>query len=124
MNTPKLGQHITDNAERDAVHVAIAPMIAGVRLSPGEQVTVVGGKAYSTYTPVGVVDPFLQTKVSPGQKFWLFMLPGKTSAPRHDWKCADLDGNAEDAKEEAGEDSDVCCPVEGEEDDGCGGCNR
>lgn len=86
--TVELGKLITDTAQRDAVHVAVIPVMADEDLQPGAKVSVVG---YSTLrarlTPpaVGVVDPFLAEPVKRGQFFWLFLLPGSTSPPRHHW---------------------------------------
>lgn len=85
-DTLKLGQIIREPQEKDAVHMAVAPVEAVHELRPGQAVTVQDGKAYSTTGKgVGVVDPFLECKVQPGDKFWLFLYPGSITSLRHDW---------------------------------------
>lgn len=96
----KLGQIITDAQERDAIHVAVSPMVAGQTLAPGDHVAIRNGKAYrSQIAEVGVVDPFLRQGVRNGQRFWLFLYPGSITSLRHDWthpafaKAAPQDSN-------------------------------
>lgn len=87
----KLGQIITAEQQRDAVHVAVAPVTAAHSLSPGDHVGFLSdGKAGDTVsdssgTPIGIVDPFLKERVKTGQKFWLFLYPGSITSLRHDW---------------------------------------
>jgi hypothetical protein len=84
---PNLG-HLADNtARRDAVHVAVAPVVAGEELSPGERVALGKyGEAYGpTSKPIGIVDPFLTENVQRGQRFWLFLLPNTVTSLRHVW---------------------------------------
>lgn len=84
--TPKLGQLVEWQAFRDAVHVAVAPVVAGERLSPGFHVRLKDGRAYSDSEDlVGVVDPFLLADVEPGQTFWLFVYPNTVTSLRHAW---------------------------------------
>lgn len=84
---PNLGQTPAADARRDAVHVAVAPVVAGQRLSPGEHVGFGGnGLVYPGMSPViGVVDPFLVETVKPGQRFWLYLYPGTVTSLRHVW---------------------------------------
>lgn len=84
-DAPKLGQIITGPAERDAVHVAIAPVTAGERLLPGQRVAVIHNKAYRNATPVGIVDPFLREPVEPGDRFYVWLFPGTITSLRHSW---------------------------------------
>lgn len=82
----KLGQIITNDQARDAIHIAVAPMQAAEKLSPGQHVAVIGTEAWaSAGTPVGVVDPYLKADVKKGQRFWLFLYPGSISSLRHEW---------------------------------------
>lgn len=87
MSDLKLGQIITGPAARDAIHVAVAPIVAGAVLSPAERVFFVAGKAVPAIAPpaVGIVDPFLTRRVQRGETFWLFLFPGTITALRHEW---------------------------------------
>lgn len=80
-----LGQIITTEQDRDAIHCAVAPIIAAQRLSPVEHVAIEGGKAVRTGTKIGVVDPFLKQSVEKGEKFWMFLYPGSIKSLRHEW---------------------------------------
>lgn len=84
-----LGQIIPPDAKqfKDAIHVAIAPMIAGECLKPGEHVGIEeGGKMYLAtmlIEPIGIVDPFLKNiTVGVGERFWLFLYPGTITSLR------------------------------------------
>jgi hypothetical protein len=86
---------------RDAIHLAVEPVIAGERLSPGEHIFLRDGKAYgntgATNNPplLGIVDPFLEDKVKPGQQFWLVIYPRKITSLRHVWSHPGLPDEAE-----------------------------
>lgn len=87
--TPNLGELCTDEARRDAIHIAVAPVIAGQRLNPGNHVGLVDGVARVGLPPgissIGVVDPFLGNAVEVGQRFWLFLYPNTVTSLRHVW---------------------------------------
>lgn len=88
METVKVGQLAPDSAMRDAIHVAVAPVIAAHTFDPSDKVALINGEAWhagETNTVVGIVDPFLTEQVQPGQRFWLFLLPGTTTSLRHVW---------------------------------------
>jgi len=76
---------------RDAIHVAIAPVIAGEDLLPGQHVGFLEGRpldeVYLTHEApkIGIVDPFLTVKVFRGQRFWVCLYPGRTTSLRHVW---------------------------------------
>ncbi len=76
-----LGTIIGPNEKRDAIHLAVEPTIAAVRLKPGQHVGVDG----TTKNTVGIVDPFLTAPVYPGQKFWLVVYPRQINSLRHVW---------------------------------------
>ena len=81
-----VGKIITTPQERDAIHIAVAPMVATELLSPGQHVGLThDGAAGFSNDPVGVVDPFLKTVVRKGQKFWLFLYPNTITSLRHEW---------------------------------------
>jgi len=106
---PKLGHIITENGpevRRDAVHIAIMPMVAAEHLNAGDSValTADGTQAFRrervqsqwdnakqemTYIPlegsIGIVDPFLIGNVEQGQRFWLFIYPGQVTTLQHQW---------------------------------------
>lgn len=89
-DTLKLGKLITDEQERDAVHIAVVPVEAGCELKPGYHVGIdATGKAYYGITTqsgnIGIVDPFLKGIVPAGKVFWLFLYPGSITSLRHDW---------------------------------------
>lgn len=92
-----LGTLIDTTQKRDAIHIAIAPVVADMILYPGQgikfRVNIESGafsldykKVYaSNVDPVGIVDPFLKGAVYPGQEFWMFLMPGSITSLRHDW---------------------------------------
>lgn len=95
---PKLGQLCDATAERDAIHVAVVPAEACVKLKPGQHVGF-GGKlgdrvlAVTDAEPIGVVDPFLKKPVEKGQNFWLCLYPGTVISLRHHYRHPVLDAD-------------------------------
>lgn len=93
-NVPKVGQLIpeTEQAFRDAIHVAVIPARALVRMSPGchvgiheEYLPEVVAESSEARKCIGIVDPFLKEDVEEGQRFWLFMYPNTVTSLRHAW---------------------------------------
>jgi hypothetical protein len=87
---PQLGRLIPDgDRRRDAIHVAVAPVTAAVRLAPGQHVGLVQEGNPELVGPcqnnIGVVDPFLTEEVEPGQRFWLCLYPNTITGLRHVW---------------------------------------
>jgi hypothetical protein len=81
-----IGKLIETEQHRDAIHVAVAPVVAGMPLRPGEHVTINGGRATLGGNPSGIVDPFLLDRIIPeGATFWLFLYPGSITSLRHEW---------------------------------------
>jgi hypothetical protein len=87
-----IGKLLTPQARRDAIHIAVAPVVAFDYLKPGQPVGLVEGKATSANKKVGVVDPFLTEVVKPGQRFFLFLFPNTITGLRHEWTHPDWDG--------------------------------
>ena len=71
---------------RDAIHVAVIPMVADVMLRPGQRVGVLNGRAGPGWKEIGIVDPFLVDVVPRGEKFWLCLFPGSVEGMRHHWQ--------------------------------------
>jgi hypothetical protein len=93
----KLGEIITGRAERDAVHIAVIPLVASDdRLYAGQKVKLAFGSlelalsaAYNEDEAIGIVDPFLRRnygEVKKGEQFWCFLFPGSVTGMRHHWQ--------------------------------------
>lgn len=85
---PKLGQIHDTAQQRDAVHVAVAPVVAGHILTPGEHVGFMdddGETVGRVPDTLGVVDPYLKAPVMPGERFFLFLYPQTVTSLRHAW---------------------------------------
>lgn len=83
-----LGKIIDGSAQRDAVHIAVAPVVADEVLQPGQGIAFVANNSDRVrrfWTTIGIVDPFLTDSVQPGQRFFMFLHPGSITSLRHDW---------------------------------------
>lgn len=84
-----IGSVITGKQFRDAIHIPIAPITAGMDLNPGDSIIVANSGIAMLATDdqyaVGVIDPFLKNTVIKGQTVWLFLNPGSVISLRHDW---------------------------------------
>lgn len=88
MNNEYLGKLIDSDQQRDAIHIAIAPVTASEMLHPGDHVGFVDGTCEGvaeTETPIGIVDPFLRKRILPGQRFWMLLYPNTITSLRHEW---------------------------------------
>lgn len=86
MSDTKLGILLDDAAQRDAIHVAIAPVVAAELLSPGQHIGIDSeGKASCHATKIGIVDPFLVADVEAGQRFYLCLYQNTVTGMRHQW---------------------------------------
>lgn len=82
-----LGTIIDETAARDAIHLAVEPVIAGQELDPGDHIAILNGKAFrSREKALGIVDPFLEHYVKKGQRFWLIVYPRTITSLRHVWE--------------------------------------
>ncbi len=87
----KLGTILDDDTRRDAVHIAVAPVIAGERLLPGQRIGIVEGVAYrDVRVDVGIVDPFLRKPIGEGQRFYIWLYPQTITSLRHVWSHPDF----------------------------------
>lgn len=67
-----LGTIIGENEKRDAIHLAVEPIVAGQFLRPGMDIGIkADGKAYDRgpENNIGIVDPFLKNAVNEGERF-------------------------------------------------------
>ena len=93
MTPDVLGKLAEAHSERDAVHIAIVPVVCPIAsLAPGEEVDKNGDPEGKPL--VGVVDPFLH-HVSAGERFWLLLYPGTITSLRHEWTHPAFDGEDE-----------------------------
>lgn len=88
-NRIDIGQLVTSSQQRDAIHIAIIPIMAGEAMNPGTRVTLnKAGQAIDAgdcNAGIGVVSPFLLAPVQPGDVFWLLLNPGTIRTLRHEW---------------------------------------
>lgn len=84
-----LGKLIEGVEQRDAIHVAVAPVKAEEKLWPGQHVGfAIDGDCETVSSrakPIGLIDPYLGGPVQPGERCWLFLYPGTATVLRHDW---------------------------------------
>jgi hypothetical protein len=86
-----LGTIIDDTQKRDAIHLAVEPVVAKETVWPGQHVTVEGLGAHNGKKgTIGIVDPFLTEMVRPGQRFWLVLYPRTIKSLRHVWEHPDF----------------------------------
>lgn len=87
---------IFEDGGRDAIHLAVEPVVAGETLYPGQHIGTVDGVAWATklVKKVGIVDPFLTEPVRPEQKFWLVVYPRQITSLRHVWSHPDFPENS------------------------------
>lgn len=78
----KLGKLALGQEGRDAVHVAVIPMKADRPLNPGTHLNANGGIGGKL---VGIVDPFLGSRVNAGEWFYLCLYPNTVTSLRHEW---------------------------------------
>lgn len=87
-----IGHLITEHESRDAIHLAVEPALAATKLFPGQDV---GRLEDGSYGPAaarhtGIVDPFLQAPVQPGEWFWHVVYPRQITSLRHVWEHPDF----------------------------------
>lgn len=75
---------IIKEGERDAIHIAVMPVIAHAELSVGEDIGYSNGKTTSN-NPIGIVDPFLKETVEEGEMFYMFLYPNSITSLKHLW---------------------------------------
>ena len=118
-----LGKIHRKKEKRDAIHLAVLPVRAGMQLFPGQIIRIDDGEAYLDSAGLGIVDPFLTKEIDEGEKFWMVLKPRLISSLRHVWSHPAFDDEPENgdhftlkAEEPEIEDDDE------EEYDECSGC--
>lgn len=81
-----LGMIIDETAGRDAIHLAVEPVVAAEKLYPGQHVGFVDGGVGGAGKHIGIVDPFISGFIAPGQRFWLVVYPRQITSLRHVWE--------------------------------------
>lgn len=91
-----LGKLIDEKAQRDAIHIAVAPVVATERLSPGQRIGLVehdNTQVRANNAGQGIVDPFLSGAVFPGDRFWMWLTPNTITSLRHQWTHPNFDSD-------------------------------
>lgn len=91
--TASLGTIHTTLQHRDAIHLAVEPVIAGEILTPGMHIGIRNGlavEAEGNIKALGIVDPFLPHAVTHGDKFYLILFPRMITSLRHVWEHPDF----------------------------------
>jgi hypothetical protein len=80
-----IGKLLDARAQRDAIHIAVAPLVAAFPLHPGQHVglTKDGQAAPRVDGAIGIVDPFLRSAVKAGDRFFIFLYPNTATGLRH-----------------------------------------
>lgn len=106
----KLGQFIDESQQRDAIHIAVAPVVAGEKLAPGQDIGFIASDRLTvgvSKEPIGIVDPFLKSLVFPGQRFWMLLYPQTITSLRHDWTHPAFSDRHESAQESANNEKEL-----------------
>lgn len=107
-----LGQDLGNDAKRDAIHIAVEPLLAMEVLKPGQRVKVSYSGEYAKAANgddwQGIVDPWRTEDVQVDQRFWFIMRPGVVKDLRHVWDAEGFKSSFE--------------TIEIGYDDGCRGC--
>lgn len=104
----KLGELITDVRRRDAIHIAMCPVISGdmLPINPGDEIGILSQKKVGNHTQIivvgdsyhsfnnlpkkikmlGIADPFLKQTISKDQQFWMLLFPNTITNLRHEWE--------------------------------------
>lgn len=92
MKDATLGSLINETAQRDAIHIAIAPVVAAHAMKPGQHVGLLDNGTVSAKAKklIGIVDPFLKEVVVTGEQFYLCLYPRTITSLRHDWTHPDF----------------------------------
>ncbi len=94
MSDIKLGETIRGIQQRDAIHVAVAPVVAAETLQPGQHIgfTELGNtvRVGTQARLIGIVDPFLKRPVGAGEQFYMLLYQNTVTGMRHEWAHPDF----------------------------------
>ncbi|MBN3848660.1 hypothetical protein G3N58_17785 [Paraburkholderia sp. Ac-20342] len=87
-----LGTIIDDRQARDAIHLAVEPVVAAHAMCAGADVGLMpdGRASELADKKLGIVDPFLKDGVVAGERFWLVVYPRQITSLRHVWEHPDF----------------------------------
>lgn len=83
-----MGKILEKDMSRDAVHIAVVPVLASERLYPGEHIGLLPdgyASAHLSVNKIGIVDPYLRDAVRQGQRFFMMLYPGSITSLKHQW---------------------------------------
>lgn len=84
-----IGQTLTGRERRDAIHIAIAPVVASHAMLPGVRVGFAKGStelvSAEAENKIGIIDPYFDGTIEKDDKVWLFLYPNTIKAIRHHW---------------------------------------
>ena len=89
MSDIKLGELVTEEVERDAIHIALVPVRATETLRPGQHIglqpgsELFVGKGFKPH--IGIVDPFLKKSVKKDDIFYMCLYQNTVTGMRHHW---------------------------------------
>ena len=96
MHDIQLGQKITTDQERDAIHIAVIPLVAAGEFLPGQPFRLAytdNTKAVPVTTAdstdcIGIIDPFLDENeyIGEGDRVWGVLFPNTVTGMRHHWE--------------------------------------
>lgn len=92
---------LNENEARDAIHLAVEPVVAGMLLTAGKHIgfdenglavtqEIASYKKIKNFKLLGIVDPFVKGEVQPGDRFWLVVYPRQIKSLRHVWEHPDF----------------------------------
>lgn len=102
-----LGTIIGEGEKRDAIHLAVLPVMAGARLKPGQAIAVTDGVAVPEPGGILIVDPFLREPAMPGERFWAVVRPRLITSLRHVWTHPDFPSDEVTAPQASASDFDL-----------------
>lgn len=90
--TQALGTIHTEPMNRDAIHIAVAPITLAQILSPGDPIALVPGTTDEGMQPtehvkaIGILDPFITRRfLNVGERCFVFLYPMTITGLRHVW---------------------------------------